>query len=154
MARQAVVLFELLRHDEPPPDHNAGSCDEREREAERQPEGLRLVRNRIDRVDDRERNAAQRRTAEQREREVLGAAIRWSGLHDPFLPREPRTASQPPEQQDKQRDEPAPHVLSRLPITTQVATIAAIPMNQVTSPSGTGPICPIAQPPRSSGCFA
>src|SRR5581483_11491501 len=61
--------------------------------------------------------------------------------------------------EERRRDERVPDprhqwLLSLLPITMHTATRATAAMNHVTCPSGTGPRCPSAQPPRSSGCFA
>src|ERR671923_49740 len=64
---------------------------------------------------------------------------------------------EPVRDQDERRDEPAPeraHSWILRPMTVQTPTRAAPATSQATSPSGTGPMWPSPQPPRSSGCFA
>ena len=82
MNREAVVLFQLLGHDEPLRDHDARGGEEGKGEPEREPEELCLVRNRVDRVDDRNSERTQGRAAEQDEHEVLGAPVRSGRRHD------------------------------------------------------------------------
>src|SRR5205823_12794521 len=128
-----------------------------ERKPEREAEELRLVRDRLVRVDDDERNGAGRGRAEEREDEELGARRGWLERHDPLRPLDARRPAAAAEQQDERRDEPAPgraHAWILRPMTVQTPTSAAPAKSQATSPSGTGPMWPIPQPPRSSGCFA
>ena len=83
---------------------------------------------------------------------LLTAAIREPGLDNALTTADPRSTSSAAEQEHDERREHAPHDSSRFPITKQVPTTTAIPMNHVTSPSGTGPMWPIPHPPTSCGC--
>ena len=153
MRGRPVLLLALLGDDEMPRDHEARRGEEGETQGEREPEKLRRPRDCVDGVDDREGGAADRRGEEERDSRGLRATVGEARLDDPLSSAEQRTPSPTPEQQHDRGHEPTLHDCSRLPITRHVATSAAMPMNHVTRPSGTGPTCPIAQPPRSSGCF-
>src|SRR4029079_8893128 len=103
-----------------------------------------------------EARGAHGRRAEEQQQNRLRAAVRRRRRHDPLLELA-RLALAAAEQQHDRRDQPVdrlPHDFSLLPITTQVPTSTNAATSQATIPSGTGPISPSAQPPRSSGCLA
>src|SRR6185437_963247 len=152
--RRRVVLLVLLCHDQALADHDRRRGEEREREPEREPEKLRLVRDRVPRIDDRHGRSADGGGAEKSEHEVLRTRIGLAARNRPFRFLDERTSPAATEQEHEHRDQPALHEWIRLPITAHVAISSAIAMNQVTRPSGTGPTWPSAQPPRSSGLLA
>ena len=143
--RQRVVLLELLGHDQPFRDDDQRSRDEGKGESQREAEVLGLVAEVVERVDGDESG------------EPLRVRVGRPRRHDPVAPLEARLPLLPPEEQDEERDHPAPkraHRSSLRPITRQQPTSATPASSQVTRPSGTGPMRPRLQPPRSSGCFA
>jgi hypothetical protein len=71
-----VFLDELLGDDEAERGDDQRGSEEDEREAERQAEELRLVRDAVDGVDDDEAGTAERRQQEEDDRPGLGARIR------------------------------------------------------------------------------
>ena len=142
-----VVLFELLGHDQPLGDHDQRRCEAEEREAERQARGTASGRGMpVDRVHGDERDRADRADADQPEHDELAAGVG----------RRPRGRSARARRAGESRPaavSPPPHacLLRRSPISTQKATRTTTAIPQVTSPSGTGPTVPRAQPPRLSG---
>ena len=127
-----------------------------------EPEQLRVAREPVERVDDDEgERAASAASSEQGDREQLGAGSRRRAAatirsRSPGPRRVPRLRR---EQEQRPRDdqrvlEPYATAAASSRSRCRPPTSDDAARNQVTSPSGTGPTWPIAQPPRSSGCFA
>ena len=145
----------MLGDHEPGREDDEGYGDERQGGGDQNPEELGAVAEPVGRVHHDEAGRGQSGREQERDDDVLGAAVRRPRRDDAFLVGG-AFAALATEQQRAEHEQPLrrPHGRARSPIAAHTATSTSAASSQVTMPSGTGPTFPMPQPPRFTGCCA